>query len=276
MWFAERPLLRVGLMEDQLVIDSSVWRGRGELPPLLTLPVGPVHSAQPNWTPVLECLSDWLKQTGVQRPRVHIHLSSCFVRWQLVEWHPKVTHPQELDAYIHMRFRSTFGAVVEHWQMEYAQPQPGHPLAVCAIDKSLLTALVQTQAIGNLHLVGVRPYFSAAFDHWKSRWGNQTAWFGVTEPSIFTLGLIYKGTWRGLRSMRHRAFETESDFKSTLSTLQTQMALSTGLDLPGSTAVFMTGHIPRTGWSEIPGLEWLDSKSKRQPSQGSALMAWGI
>lgn len=274
MWFAERPLLQVALLEDSLVIDDPRARGTAPAPPG-ALKLAEPATDEPLWQPAMARLATWLRDERLPRARLHIHLSGRFVRWQLLEWQPRLTQPQELDAYVRLRFRATFGAPAEAWRVMHAEPRPGRAVPACAIDEALVAALQELQAIGDVRVVRIAPYFSAAFDRWCARLGRQTAWFGAAEPGSFTLGLLHKGAWRGLRSMRH-AGAADGGWRSVLPAMQAQIGLASGLNLPQDTPLFLAGCGAAPSGRADPGLVWLAPQGRNEPAHGIARMAWGI
>ena len=144
-----------------------------------------------------------------------------------------------------------------------------------AIDEALVAALQELEAIGDARVARIAPYFSAAFDRWCARLGRQTAWFGAAEPGSFTLGLLHKGAWRGLRSMRHPD-AADGGWRGVLPAMQAQIALASGLALPQDTPVFLAGCGAVPGRRDAPGLVWLAPEGRNEPAQGLARMAWGI
>ncbi len=274
MWFAERPLLQVALLEDRLVIDGHRAPANAHATPM-TLALSEPAPDQAPWQPAMAQLTRWLRDEGLQRARLHIHLSSRFVRWQLLEWQPQLTQPQELQAYVYLRFRATFGSMADGWRVMHAEPMPGRAVPACAIDEGLVTELEALQSIGDASVARIAPYFSAAFDRWCARLGRQTAWFGAAEPGSFTLGLLHKGAWRGLRSMRYPG-AADGGWRGVLPAMQAQIALASGLALPQDMPVFLAGCGAVPGQGDVPGLVWLAPEGGLEPAQGIARMAWGI
>lgn len=273
MLFAERPVLHVALLEDRLVIGSASRRrsaldGKAEV---VNLPQA--NPQAPAWQPAVAALAGWLKERDLKRARLHVFLSSQLVRWQLLEWQPQLARPQELEAYVHLRFRATFGAVADSWRVVHTEPLPGRALPACAIDEALLTELQGLQSIGEARVASVVPYFSAAFDRWRGSVGERIAWFGVAEPGSLTLGLLHRGVWHGLRSARHDQ-QSMAGWRSVLPALQAQIQLASGLDLAKTPPVYLVGCGIASDDRRDPGLVWLRAESAGQP--GIERMAWGI
>ncbi|MBT9463078.1 hypothetical protein [Hydrogenophaga sp.] len=273
MLFAERTQLQVALLENCLVIGGADGRRSkaGLKAEVLNLPLAAPQA--PAWQPAVAALSGWLRERGLQRAHLRVFLSSQLVRWQLLEWQPQLTRPQELEAYVHLRFRATFGAAADSWRVVHTEPLPGRALPACAIDEALLAELQALGSIGQTKVSSVVPYFSAAFDRWRGSLGHQVAWFGVIEPGSLTLGLLHRGVWRGLRSARH-AQPSASGWRSLLPALQAQIQLASGIELDKAPPVYLVGCGGGAGDRREAGVVWLAAEGGG-PS-GVERMAWGI
>lgn len=278
MLFAERPVLQVALLENRLVIDRA-GRRRGEpAGKAEVVEVVPSGMHAPAWHPAMAALSTWLRENNLKRARLHVFLSSQLVRWQLLEWQPQLVRPQELEAYARLRFRATFGTAADSWRVVHTEPLPGRALPACAIDETLLAELDSLQSIGETSVASVVPYFSAAFDRWRSSVGHKMAWFGVVEPGSLTLGLLQRGVWHGLRSARHTD-PTGAGWRSVLPAMQAQIQLASGFDLSKEPpTVYLVGCGTEAERVRDPRLVWLAGErgSPSARDTGIERMAWGI
>lgn len=272
MLFAERSELRVALLEHRLVIGRDGRRGSTAADSVEVLELAPATAQVAAWQPAVAALGGWLRERQLKRAKLQVFLGGQLVRWQLLEWQPQLASPQELKAYVQLRFRATFGTAADGWRVVHAEPVPGRTLAACAIDEALLAELKDLQDTVGATVVSVVPYFSAAFDRWRGSLGQQAAWFGVTEPGVLTLGLLRSGVWHGLRSVRHAG---SADWRATLSALQAQIQLASGVDVAGQPApVYLVGCNAESQDSSDPRLVWLSPKSGGRP--GIERMAWGV
>ena len=272
MLFAERPVLQVALLENRLVIGRSRQRGRQPETHVVDVASADLHA--PAWHPAVAALTAWLREHDLKRARLHVFLSSQLVRWQLLEWQPQLVRPLELEAYARLRFRATFGSAADSWRVVHTEPLPGRALPACAIDETLLSELDSLKSIGETSVASVVPYFSAAFDRWRSSVGQKMAWFGVAEPGSLTLGLLHRGVWHGLRSAR-LTDASASGWRSVLPALQAQIQLASGLDLSKEPpTVYLVGCGAESGRSSDPRLVWLAGERVGRP--GIERMAWGV
>jgi len=274
--FAERPVLQVALLESRLVIGRAGQRGRQ--PENHVVEVAPAGMHAPAWHPAVAALTTWLREHDLKRARLNVFLSNQLVRWQLLEWQPQLVRPQELEAYARLRFRATFGTAADSWRVVHTEPLPGRALPACAIDELLLAELESLKSIGETSVASVVPYFSAAFDRWRSSVGQKMAWFGVAEPGSLTLGLLHRGVWHGLRSARHTD-PSPAGWRSVLPALQAQMQLASGFDFAKEPpTLYLVGCGTDSERSRDPRLVLLAGERGGQSAgyTGIERMAWGV
>lgn len=271
MLFAESPALRVALLENRLVIGRESRRGSAAADPAEVLELDPADAQVPAWQPAVAALAGWLRERQLKRARLKVVLGGQLVRWQLLEWPPRLASPQELTAYVQLRFRATYGAAADGWHVVHAEPVPGRALPACAIDEALLAGLNSLQDTVGATAVSVVPHFSAAFDRWRGSVDHAVAWFGVVEPGVLTLGLLRSGVWHGLRSVRHA---DAADWRAALSALQAQIQLGSVFDLEQQPApVYLVGCGAGSQDRSDPRLVWLSPGSGVRA--GIERMAWG-
>ena len=276
MWSPERPVWHVALLEDRLVIGRAAPPWSMRRPDVQVLPVEPAATdGLAPWAPAVAALSAWLGAQKGARARLHIVLSACFVRWQLLAWPSQLSRPDEVAAYTAVRFRETYGSAVDGWKLLHADPTPGQAFPGCAVDTALLEALQGLGAVSGTQIAQVMPYFSAAFDRWRGRVGRKTAWLGVVEPGYLTLALLHRGGWQGLRSVRHEGLSA-AGWQGVLSALQTQMSVASGLAFAQEPALFLAGCSGAPLAPSDQGFTWLAPGSAREAGAGLDRMAWGV
>lgn len=276
MWFADRHW-QIGLLQDRVVLQPA--GRRTEAAQVLVVPPADVATTAP-WSGAVAQLAQWLQEHHKGPVKAQLHLSSHFVRWQLLDWADALQQPQELQAYAQLQMRATFGPSVQTWQVAHADPMPGHALPVCAADQGLADSLRALQTSHGLQVVALAPYFAVAFDHWRSRLPTQACWFGAVEPGGLTLGLIQAGAWRGLRVQRLAeaagADAAPADWPAQLPSLQAQMALAAGQPEATDWPVFMAGCTPTpSGADTRADFTWLHPKG-REPRAPIDRLAWGV
>lgn len=201
MWSLSSPSWHVALSAERLAVAKAAafWPGKfGEFD-AVELDSG---TQSTSWQPAVAALAAWLASNVGRKPALHIVLSGRFVRWQLLPWRPEISRPDELATYAALRFRETFGQVVDSWEIMLSPQPPGKATLACAIDAALLDALRTTCRGSGAQLAAVSPYFAVAFDRWQHVLGKKTAWFGLVESDCVTLALLRDGDWVGLRTQR--------------------------------------------------------------------------
>jgi hypothetical protein len=94
----------------------------------------------------------------------------------------------DLIAAATMRFQTLYGKDNDEWEIN-AEWQMGHPFLACAYPRSLLTMLQEAAKERGHLLLSVKPYFVMAWNLWRSKI-NSSAWFGVVQDEVVTLGII--------------------------------------------------------------------------------------
>ncbi|HMU90952.1 MAG TPA: hypothetical protein PL081_02360 [Pseudomonadales bacterium] len=272
MWSARR--LRVALSTQQLVLveHSRPWSRRPTAVQQLHYRSEGVAESAP-WRPAVDALTRLLAQRQAQGAALHVVLCGRFARWQLLPWRAGLTRPQEWSAYAAVTFQETFGAVTREWQVQPSLQPPQQAVPACAVDAGLLRALRTACAEAGATLATVAPYFSVAFDHWRSALEGRVVWFGVLEADSLALGLLQQEQWLGLRSQR-----LDSDWRELLPGMMAQIGIQAGLDEVETAA-------PRfylTGAGEAPAADprhpfvWLQPRSQTQFDGIGCRMALGL
>jgi hypothetical protein len=228
VWFPDARLLRVGLSQHGLTLVRGA-RPDNAAPDLrLDCAGAPVHG-QP-WRPAVDQLAQWLAAHDAKGLRVSVVLSGRFVRWQLLPWREELSGVSERASFAALRFREVFGLGAGAWDIRPASLAPGHTAPAAAIDQDLVAALQTSCQQSGAQLQRVTPYFSSAFDHWRSSLQGSPVWFGTLESDSLTLGLLQGGAWLALQTQR-----LDGPWQAPLRALMAQMAMASGLsDTSGS------------------------------------------
>ncbi len=275
MWSPERNEWHVGLLEDRLVIARAAGWGQRQAADVQVLPVPPQAPEAPAWQAAVAALGTWLAQQARPRLRLHVVLSARFVRWQLLAWPPQIRRPDEWAAFASLRFRETYGPVVESWRLAHPDPVPGRAVPVSAVDADLLDALQGLETTNGAKLVRVTPYLSAAFDRWRGRLGAGTTWFGVAEPGHLSLCLLHGGAWHGLRSVRCTG-TSATDWLAACAPLQAQLGVASGLLLEPAPPLLVAGCTGAPPTRADRDVVWLAPAGDLDGAPDLGRMAWGV
>ena len=270
MWSVKHPVLRVALLETQVVVAG----GAAPVGEPVVLPVAGPAAVGPRWPQALAALDTWLQNNPRPSCTLQVVLSTQLVRWQCLPWPRGLTQPAALHAYAQARLRETFGPVADQWAVLTATPHPGQPVLLCATDQDLLTQLQALAQNHRLHLGSTSPYFAAARDHWQHRLRRGTVWFAALEPGGLTLGLLRHGHCQGVRSVR-LANQDNTDAVGALVALQQQMRVGAGLEQRGPEPVLTCGVEPPTPTAALAHTH-LVPEGHTAAGRVQTRMAWGV
>ena len=270
MWFRDSPFVQVGLAQHTVCIAQPAPWGLGPVTLLAQLACDPAGAAAEPWRAAVDALSGWLATQAGKRVQLRVVLSGRFVRWQLLPWRIELSGRSETQAYAGARFRETFGKLADAWEILPVAMPPGQTAPACAVDKALIAALEAACKAHGARLQLVTPYFSSAFDAWRTRLKGNTVWFGTVEADSCTLGLLQGGRWTALQSQR-----VFVDWRDTVPAMLAQIGLASGLD--ASTApVFLAGNqappVAKPGFA----FSWLRPKHVAQAGLPDLRLAQGV
>lgn len=206
-------------------------------------------AAEP-WRSAVDALAEFLADKGHRHPKpLRMVLAGRWVHWQLLPWREEITQPQEMAAYAGLRFRETFGAPAQGWQVLHVAQAPNAAIPGCAVDAKLVDALRTTCAGAGAKLSTVTPYFASAFDRWRGALKGNTVWFCLLESDCLSLGLLENKQWLALRSQR-----LDGDWRETLPGMIAQMGISAGL-ADAAVPLYLAG--PQEPPAPVAGLPWV-------------------
>jgi hypothetical protein len=244
----------VGLSQQSLTVARMPRFGLGALGAVEHLACSAAPDSTQPWRAGVERLAQWLAEQEGPRHAVQVVLCGRWVRWQLLPWRAELSGRAELAAYAALRFRETYGKAAQDWSILPAALSPGHTAPAAAIDSALLEALRATCVAHGAQLQSLTPYFSAAFDSWRSGIRGQTAWFGTLEADHLTLGLLQESQWTALQTQR-----LHGDWREPLAALQAQMALSCALP-EGAQPLYLAGDMAAPVAQSAQPFTWFSPK----------------
>ena len=257
MWFPDAPLLRVGLSQHGLTIARSARLGLGAVPPAERLDCSGAARAGEPWRAAVERLAEWLAAQKGQRFKVCVVLSGRFVRWQLLPWRAELSGRSERRAFAALRFREVFGKTAEAWNIRPASLAPGYTAPAGAVDDALVAALHAACQEHGSQLQQLTPYFSAAFDTWRSAIRGSTAWFATLESDTLTVGLLANGQWLALQSHK-----LAGDWREPLRALMVPMAMASGQDAANA-PLYLAGDLAQAPAPQGLAFTWLSPKGRQ-------------
>lgn len=269
MWLPSTRSWRVGLSAQRLSVARVGHLWRGNMTSCDNLSCAPGAEAD-SWAAATSALACLLAEQGGPAPTLRVVLSGRFVRWQLLPWRPELTRGSELAAYAALRFRETFGAAAQGWQVLHAPQPPGRPVPACAIDGALLEALRSGCAAVGARLSLVTPYFACAFDHWRRTIGRNTAWFALVEADCVSLALVQGGQWTGVYTQR-----IDQKWQQVLPGMLAQTGIAAGLAQQQAPLYLAGPDAPPAPINGLP-FTWLQPRLRNSDADAGCRMAFGV
>lgn len=171
------------------------------------LPAVPAGSEGPSsrrrqCDPVLRALDTHLPVYAGRKFSATVILSNHFVRYVLVPWSDNLDDEAEQLDYARHCFGEVYGDTVAHWDIRLSPGEDGDVQLASAVDSRLLTALRHILSRYDIALESVQPHLMAAWNAAYPRIRRHNAWLALVEPGRLCLGLLRKGVWQCMRSLR--------------------------------------------------------------------------
>ena len=177
-----------------------------------------------SWNAPLETLAASL---GGMKGEAAVVLADQFVRYALLPYNETLKTREQWLALATHRFNTLHGPRAAEWQISVSETAPHGPRLACAVDRELVTQLMEVFAKANMRLVSVQPFLVAAFNRIRKTVGNGSCWIVVEEPARLTLALIQRGMWIAIRSRR-----ADSGWRSALPEILERESAFLGLAQP--------------------------------------------
>lgn len=155
----------------------------------------------PAWRNAVDTLARALEASPGRSGRARVVLSNHFVRYVVARWRDDLQSGPERQAFIHHRFRETYGAAVEGWILREDPAHHGKPSLACAIDAALLDALREVFRRAHMRVASVQPLFMAAFNRHRRAVGESGGFF-VYEKGRLCGACFDEAEWRSVSNAR--------------------------------------------------------------------------
>jgi hypothetical protein len=152
-----------------------------------------------SWNAPVETLAASL---GGMKGEAAVVLADQFVRYTLLPYNETLKTREQWLALATHRFNTLHGPRAAEWQIMVTETAPQGARLACAVDRALVTQLMEVFAKANMRLVSVQPFLVAAFNRIRKTVGNGSCWIVVEETGRLTLALIQRGLWIAIRSRR--------------------------------------------------------------------------
>jgi hypothetical protein len=198
--------LRVVVSPDQVALlqvqRTLTWRGlRRTIHDAYNVPCDSATSAQP-WRAALLALETALPGYADGKATATVILSNHFLRYTLVPWRAELADAEEDLSYARHCFAKVYGKAAQQWELRLNQEAPETPRLASAVDTELLDVLRGVFDGAGIALQSIQPHLMAAFNGFRSRLQQRSAWFALLEPGNLCLALLHHGRWLRVRSLR--------------------------------------------------------------------------
>lgn len=159
-------------------------------------------SGVPPWRAALHALETTLPGFANGKIAATVILSNHFLRYAMVPWRAELADAEEDLSYARHCFAKVYGQASQQWELRLSQGVPEAPRLASAVDAELLDALKGVFDGSRVDLFSIQPHLMAAFNGFRGRMRQRSAWFALLEPGNLCLTLLHHGRWMRVRSLR--------------------------------------------------------------------------
>ena len=162
------------------------------------------------WRAALQALETALPGHANGKLAATVILSNHFLRYALVPWRAELADAEEDLTFARHCFAKVYGKSAQQWELRLSQEAPEMPRLASAVDTELLDGLRAVFDGAGIPLRSIQPHLMAAFNGFRGRRQQPSAWFALLEPGNLCLALQQQGRWSRVRSLRiDRAWRVE-------------------------------------------------------------------
>ena len=159
-------------------------------------------SGEQPWRAALRALEAALPGYRTGKTAATVILSNHFLRYTLVPWRAELADAEEDLSFARHCFAKVYGKAAQQWELRLNQDAPEMPRLASAVDTELLDGLRAVFDGAGIPLRSIQPHLMAAFNGFRGRLQQHSAWFALLEPGNLCLALLQQGRWSRVRSQR--------------------------------------------------------------------------
>ena len=154
------------------------------------------------WDNAVLALEGALSEINPKPSHAQVILSNHFMRYTMVPWNDSLNNEAEEIVYAKHCFSQLYGISADSWELRINQAYAGAPQFVSAVDSELIQNLRKLFSAAKITLKSVQPHLMTAFNNCHAHLKNHDAWMVLFEQGNLCLGLVQKGHWRSVRSIK--------------------------------------------------------------------------
>ena len=185
------------------------------------------------WSDAVHTLEVALTELTKKPSYAQVILSNHFMRYTMVPWNESLSNETEEIVYAKYCFSQLYGISADSWDLRIHQDYAGAPQFVSAVEGELLQTLRTVFVTAKIKLKSVQPHLMTAFNNCHASLKNHDAWLVLFEQGNLCIGLVQKGHWLSVRTIKVR-----NDWLAKLPDILDRESSLTELDLP-SEEVFL-------------------------------------
>ncbi|MDH5620460.1 MAG: hypothetical protein OEY74_00115 [Gammaproteobacteria bacterium] len=160
------------------------------------------HGDGGDWHPAIASLRQQVVSDLWHDANIRVVVSDQWTRYAILPWSPDLTSQDERMAHARLILNNTYGDVADDWSISLSDNPPLTTTVISAIPTRFLDELREALSGKKRRLVSLQPNLIVAFNSWRQKMPDATAWFAsVDEGSLAALHLS-NGTCDRVRSVR--------------------------------------------------------------------------
>ncbi|MCE3603615.1 hypothetical protein LXA47_08345 [Massilia sp. P8910] len=152
------------------------------------------------WKAALIALDIWLETSRQNGASIEFIASDHFSHYGLIPWSPDVQSADELNALGRAALHALYGPLSNEWEIQVEYSGYGGAGLACAMERSLITEIIQLCDKHALRLKKIQPLFTRILSLLRNEIGKEGL-IAVVEHNRCVLACIHHGAWHSVRAL---------------------------------------------------------------------------
>ena len=220
------------------------------------------------WQSAIATLREQLANNLWHDAIVRVVVSDHWAQYAILPWSAEISGTAERLAHARLIIKNSFGDIAEKWTITLSESRPRAPTVICAIPTQLLDEIQQTFAEHKCQLRSLQADLLVAFNHWRDKVTESSAWFASVEEGSLAALHLTNGRCDRVHSVR-----LSDDWDVEMKRIQTMGRLAQGRPTEGRVFVDAPDTVRESADKDDKVLEWLeDDRSGRTVADRVSLM----